>query len=758
MNPTASKRFRRSKTFAILGRFFEMVLGEGHIGRTIAQGRPMRPLPPPAFFVAVVLWLLAILIFGLRMQAGLVERGVPEGATAGQYTFELISDAQESDYGITAQAVVFLSDGQRASVLLSYEGDTLYFARERIVGNARFSEFSDASFERYASEGLVCRVSADDVVLADDQGMLSPLLAARRQAAKAFDGIEGVGSALLRALLIGDRSKLDESGLYDAMKSIGLAHLVAVSGSHLAIVGTFVSALMVRLGIPRKACVVLLCLFYASYAVLTGLSAPVVRSGVMATIAISCIFAARRASPLAALSVCVSVLIALEPTNALSLSFFLSAASTFGVVVFSSLFSSWFACVSQGRVPSVAEGVGMTTAANLPIFPVTASVFARIPLITPLANLMAAPVFSLLLLGGLGSLCLWAVLPSLGGWMLNVMCFLASLFCYASIALSHVPFASLPCGLGMPIAVGISVVIIALLWFVWPMPSRKTILAVGAFFVLGFFVAALLVPRFASDEIIMLDVGQGDAILIRSQGASLLVDTGNQDSKLLSALGRHGISSLDGVLITHYDDDHCASLPVLDSALALGGVYLAASTLTCECEDCDELLASASLIAGTGGVNGIAAGQSIQVGRFTCTVVWPEGFSEEGGNADSLCLLVEYDAQADGVVESSVFLTGDAGIDELNAITNEGLVGDVDVFKVAHHGSKNSVSESAYAILSPEIALISVGENNQYGHPTSEALTALEEVGAEVFRTDLAGDITCRFSAEGIEVFTQNAA
>ena len=758
MNPITANQFHHRKAFAVLGRFFEIFLGEGHTGRAISERRPMRPLPPPAFFVAVLLWLVAILIFELRMQAGLVERGVPEGARAGQYTFELLSDAQESDYGITAQAMVFLSDGQCASVLLSYEGDTLYFARERIVGNARFSEFSDTSFARYASEGLVCRVSVDELSLADDQGMLSPLLAARRQAAGAFDEIDGVGSALLRALLIGDRSQLDEGGLYDAMKTIGLAHLVAVSGSHLAIVGAFVSALMVRLGVPRKVCVVLLCLFYAAYAVLTGLSAPVVRSGVMAAIAISCIFAARRASPLAALSVCVSVLIALEPTNALSLSFFLSAASTFGVVVFSHLFSSWFATASKGHMPSVAEGFGMTTAANLPIFPVTASVFARIPLISPLANLIAAPVFSILLLGGLGSLCLWAVLPSVGGWMLNVMCFAASLFCSVSIALSHVPFASLPCGFGMSFAIVISVILIALLWLVWPMPSRKMILTVSTLLILSFFTTALLVPRFVSDEIIMLDVGQGDAILIRSQGASLLVDTGNQDSKLLSALGRHGISSLDGVLITHHDDDHYGSLSVLDSALALGGVYLAASTLTCSCEDCDELLTDAGRIAGIRGVNGIAAGQKIQVGRFSCTVVWPEEFTEEGGNADSLCLLVEYDAQADGVAESSMLFSGDAGADELSKMVAEGLVGSIDVFKVAHHGSKNSVSEYAYATFSPQIALISVGENNQYGHPASETLTALEEVGAEVFRTDVVGDITCRFSAEGIEVFTQNAA
>ncbi len=746
----------RSSASAILERLTEAFLGEGHVGRRAMGQRPLRPLPPPAFFAALVIWLAALLIFQVRFSAGLLDRGVPEGVSYGEYTFELTADAQASTYGITARAEVLLEDGRRVAVLLSYEGDTLYFARERITGIARFTEFTDSAFERYAPEGLVCRASVEDPVFAEDQGMLAWLLMLRREAASAFDSIDGMGSALLRALLVGDRSHLEDKGLYDAMKTIGLAHMVAVSGSHLAVVGAFVSGAMVRLGVPRRVCVVFLCLFYGSYAVLTGLSAPVVRSGVMAAIAVSCIFAARRASPLAALSVCVCVLIAIDPANALSLSFFLSAASTFGVVVFSTLFTWWFNTVLKGRVPAVSEALGMTSAANLPIFPVTASVFARIPLISPLANLLATPAFSVLLLGGLGALCVWGVFPPVGGLLLQAMCFAADLFCQVSILFSHLPFGSIPCGMGMLLATVISLVLIAALWLAWPLPSRRVLAGASAVVLAAFVAVAVVVPRLAPDEIVMLDVGQGDAILIRSQGAALLVDTGNQDSLLLAALGRQGITSLDGVAISHHDDDHAGSLSVLDSTLALGGVYLSASTFTCGCDSCEDLIADAQRIAGARGVNALAAGQSVQVGRFTCTVIWPEDFTEEGGNADSMCLLVEYDVQGDGVVDARALLTGDAEADELEEMVDAGLVGQVDVFKVGHHGSKNSVSARAFAVLTPQIALVSVGENNNYGHPTDEMLDALDEVGATTFRTDQMGDITCTFSAEGIKVYTQN--
>ena len=91
-------------------------------------------------------------------------------------------------------------------------------------------------------------------------------------------------------------------------------------------------------------------------------------------------------------------------------------------------------------------------------------------------------------------------------------------------------------------------------------------------------------------------------------------------------------------------------------------------------------------------------------------------------------------------------------------MVESGLVEHVDVFKAGHHGSKNGVSIEAYAAMSPSVALISAGEDNRYGHPAQEALEALDQAGAEVFRTDTMGDVTCRFSESGIEVFAQKDA
>lgn len=733
----------------------EAILGERHAQCTGGTVPPMRPIPPATFWLAVAIWALAAALCFFRAGQGAADPSDVDGLEGGNYTIELCEDAKQGDFGKSAEALVRLRDGGSVRVLLSYEGDVLYFARERIEATARFVAFSDASASRYGLEGVVCRAEASDVRMAADQGLLAPLVSARRWAARQFDGVPGMGSALLRALLIGDRSMLDEGGLYDAMKTVGLAHLVAVSGSHLAVVGSFIAAAMMKARVPRKARVLALCAFYGAYSVFTGLSAPVIRAAVMAGVAVCCAFSARRSSPLAALSVCVCVLIALEPHNAVSVSFFLSAASTLGVVAFAGLFSSWFSAMTGGRLASVCEAFGMTLAANVPIFPVTASVFARIPLTSPISNLIAAPAFSLLLLGGLGSLAVAALFPSAGVMLLEAMCVLSLVFCQIFMALAHIPYSVVPCSIDIVAAAIVTSAVVGALWAIWPMPRAGVARVLAGVVGSVWLVSALAFPKIAPDEIVMLDVGQGDAILVRSRGAALLVDTGNQDAKLMSALARQGVVSLDGVVVTHHDDDHCGSLAVLDAFVSRSAIYVSAPTFSCDCDGCGALIAEAERIAGAGGVVPVEAGCRFTVGRFVCTAVWPERFESEGGNADSLCLLVEYDAQGDGEIDGSALLTGDAEAAQLEEMLAQGAVGGVDIVKAGHHGSKNGVSKEAIDGLSPRIALISVGEGNRYGHPSSEAIEAFESAGARVFRTDLMGDVACRFSESGIEVFVQ---
>lgn len=716
-----------------------------------APRAPVRPSFPLSLGCAFAVWLAAIALFYATYHPG--QSRIPDSLDAGTYEFELLEDAREGDFGFSALARI-VHEGASCDVRILYDGPDRYMARERVVARASFSDFSEATDMRYARQGVVASARLEGVEYAPDQGMLAVLVGLRRHACALFDSIEGEGSALLCALTTGDRAKLEEGGLYEDMKALGLAHIVAVSGSHLSVVAAFASALLVRLGCPKRALSLTLCVFYASYAVFTGLSAPVIRAAVMASVLVLSIWAKRRAHALSALGVCVCVLIALRPENALSLSFFLSVASTFGVVVFSPLFSFWMGRVCQGRACAFCDAIALTFAASLPIMPVTVAVFSRLPLLSPLANLVAAPVFTVFLTGGLLALMLHAIAPALGSVVLAILTYGADAFCLIAKAAAGLSWSSVPVtGDALPVGFGV-VGVLGVLWAWWPSPSAKALRASLAIALAGGLAWLLVVPYLAKDEIVMLDVGQGDAFLIRSEGVALLVDTGNQEQRLLAALARHRVVSLDGVAITHHDDDHCGCLDVLASNIA-GDVFVSSETFACGCDDCEQMVSTARDVVGGDSVKGLRVGDTVRVGKFLCTVVWPHSFEEEGGNADSLCFLVSYDAQGDGVAESSVLLTGDAEAEQVRSMMDDARIESVEVLKAGHHGSKAGVDEGLAERTGAQIVLISAGKGNRYGHPSKEALAEFEESGAQVFRTDTQGDVACRFEDDRVSVFAQ---
>lgn len=741
------------------------VLGDGVVpvgdGRIVAH----RPSVPLTLLAAVAVWLVALAAFYISLDAGLISAAKPTQLVAGNSSFELLEDASLGDYGYSAAARTWV-DGISYDVQLVYgaddvAGDARLFAHERVEGHVTYRAFSRSSFERYASEGLVARATLTYGRRQEASGAFWLVVTARRWAVGVFDEFSGQGAALLRALVIGDRSQLETDGLYDSVKVVGLAHMVAVSGAHLSVVAAFASALLSRSRLPRRFMAAVLCALYAAYAVFTGCSAPVIRAALMASVVVLAIFGKRKSSASSALGACVCVLIALHPANALSLSFFLSAASTLGIVLLSPLLQGWFGAVFSRRAPALSEACALTTAANIPIAPVTMCVFCRVPLLSPIANLVATPVFTVLLGGGLASLLAVAVAGAVAMPLVGFMARLAGLFCDFVRVLASVPYASFPCGIGMAPAVVATCVLVLGLWACWPRPrvwlGRALVVALPV--LVGLAIAVL--PSFASDELVMLDVGQGDAILLKSQGAALLVDTGNQDALLASALSRNGCVNLNGLVVTHHDDDHCGSLSVAAPLLAAGRVYVASDTFSCGCDSCEDLQEEVQRTCGSAPV-GLAVGDVLRVGRFTCFVVWPQTFSDEGGNADSLCLLVCYDANDDGTWESTALLTGDAEAEQLqNLADSEVLVSagasTLDIVKAGHHGSKAGITEELAAQLHASMVLISCGENNSYGHPALATLQAYQAVDTQIFRTDTQGDVRCRFEGDGIQVFTQKA-
>ena len=248
----------------------------------------------------------------------------------------------------------------------------------------------------------------------------------------------------------------------------------------------------------------------------------------------------------------------------------------------------------------------------------------------------------------------------------------------------------------------------------------------------------------------MLDVGQGDALLVRDGDAAVLIDTGEEADVLARGLARHGVTHLDAVFVSHKDSDHVGALSGIVGIVGIDHVYVHADLLSMPEEA--QVLESARRATAGRGAEGVRPGSTCRAGAFTIEVLAPED-GGKSGNDDSLQMLVSCDANGDGRPEARGFTSGDAEEDAIAAAVAS--VGDVDFVKVPHHGSRGGMSAEELAALSPQIALIGVGADNNYGHPTRQMLDLLTQARAKVYRTDENGDVTLRFTGGSIEVAVQ---
>lgn len=231
-------------------------------------------------------------------------------------------------------------------------------------------------------------------------------------------------------------------------------------------------------------------------------------------------------------------------------------------------------------------------------------------------------------------------------------------------------------------------------------------------------------------RIAMCDVGQGDAAVVRSHGMVAVVDAGPEPEALTVCLAALGIGRVDLLVLSHFDRDHVGGVAALVGRTA---VVLAGPA---DADAARRVLDP--LESGGARIERVARGDAGMLGDLVWRVLWPGPDASEPGNAASVVVRFDPlgDAAAAGAV-SSVFL-GDLGESEQAAMLRAGPVGSADVVKVAHHGSADQ-SATLYGMVRAPVALIGVGAENGYGHPTDRLLEVLERNGSQLGRTDLDG-------------------
>lgn len=670
----------------------------------------------------------------------------------GVYELILKDDPKSYSRGSYATVLCSLKDGGTFKAKAFFNEYTDLLCNARISAKCDFSKASDEfAHSNYLSD-LHAQVNISSYEILEMPLLESAIYEIRENAIGLLFEHGGEQAGLLQALICGYRPTLLDDGIYENYKKCGIAHIVAVSGAHLAIVTMAVGLLLKALRIPRFLYVSITLSFILAYLLFSGAPISAMRAAAMCSLFLISGLAKRRNATLNSLGVCSILFILLDPACCVSISLFLSAASTFGIAMFGNLFSEWSLSYPKAFQNMFSAPLSMTLASNVATLPFSVSMFGLFPVVAPIANILIAPIFTLVCAFGVAAVALSLIFPEFACMLMGITSICALPMNGISSYLASIPNACLNVSVEtVPMLVVSAIAIFALYRFA-PRVSGKH-LVVPLIAIVAFCAISLIrIPVAAYDRIVMLDVGQGDAFVIESKGKTLLIDTGNNASKLQESLNYAGIYDIEAVSISHPDSDHCESLKDLRSVYKNARFFCASNMLTCDCKKCDMLLKDAESLFGTHGICGVDVGDSFRIGNFDIKVLWPQTYKEKGGNSDSLCLLASLDEDADGTIDWTALFTGDAEYEELESIIATEELVDVDVLKIGHHGSRQSLSDKIINVLKPEYALISVGEGNSYGHPNEETIRLLEKGKAEILRSDERGVVELRFSENGISV------
>ncbi|WP_157156380.1 ComEC/Rec2 family competence protein [Diaminobutyricimonas sp. LJ205] len=564
-------------------------------------------------------------------------------------------------------------------------------------------------------------------------------------------GLPGNGADLLPGLAIGDTSAVSAE-LDQAMKTSALSHLTAVSGANCAVVIGLVMLAGAALGLPRGwrvgASVVLL----VGFVLLVTPEPSVLRAAVMAGIVLITLAIGRPVRGLPVLALAVLVLLVADPWLALDYGFVLSVLATGGLLLFSGPLTG---VLARWLPRPLATVTAVPLAAQLACQPVLITLDASIPVHGVAANLLAAPAAPVATILGSLACVLAPVLPPVAH-LLAVLAWLpASWIATLAEVSSALPGARLPwpdglVGVILCALISAGVIVAARLRPGFGRRLAATVTAGLLVLTVGGMAGSQVVQRLgrpADWQVAMCDVGQGDAALLRSAGMTMLIDAGPDEQLLTDCLDALGIGRIDVFVATHFDLDHVGGV---GAVLGRASVVLTGPPATGDDERVLERLAAsgADIIDARAGLSGL-------LGELRWRVLWPPSRGEYEGNDGSVVITAEGVGACANGCPSALFL-GDLGEQTQSAMLAGGAVPEVDVVKVAHHGSADQ-SRNLYERAAATVGLIGVGADNGYGHPTASILSDLERLGTTVVRTDRAGLVLLSSggSAGAIEVWTQ---
>ncbi len=535
--------------------------------------------------------------------------------------------------------------------------------------------------------------------------------------------------ALVPALVVGDDALVDEALAAD-FQTTGLTHLLAVSGTNLTLLVGFLVLFARWAGVRGRWILVVAAVGIVGFVLLARTEPSVLRAAVMGSVGLLAMGSNGREQGSRALGVAVVLLLLVDPWLATTAGFALSVLATAGILF---LAPGWRDALARWLPGWAAAAIAIPAAAQVACTPVVAALSGQVSLVAVLANLLAAPAIGpatvLGLAGGLIGL-VWLplaqVIAAPAAWCVGWIVVVAR----RGAAL---PTAALDWGAG-PWALALLTLLTVGAVLVAPRLLRSPVSGVGCCLLL---VVTVLTrpptPGWPPDGWVVAacDVGQGDALLLRSgPGSAVVVDAGPDAAAVDRCLRRMDIEAVPLVVLTHFHADHVDGLAGVLRGRSAGEVVV-----TSLADPPGAVDAVRRLAAGRGIEPVVTAyDRGWRVGDVRLQEVWPVPGAPTSGPNDASVVLV---AEVGGV---RVLLTGDVEPEAQSRLARTLAGLRVDVLKVPHHGSRYQDLPFLTG-LAARVALVSVGADNDYGHPAADTLGALEEAGARVLRTDLDGDL-----------------
>ena len=559
-------------------------------------------------------------------------------------------------------------------------------------------------------------------------------------------------AGIYRALLTGDKSAMDED-IRSLYQENGIAHILAVSGLHLSILGLGVYELLRRFGRSKAASGIVATLLIVSYGILTGCSGSALRAVLMLLLRFLGAAVGRSYDMLTAMAAAALFLLLKEPFMLFSAGFQLS---------FLAVLAIGLGHVLPAPKHPLLAGLWISFYLQLLTLPVILFHYFRFPLYGIFLNLIVLPLMGCVIYSGIFGVGLFALSEKLATIAIGGGHGILRLYTFLCTRCATLPYSSLL--LGRPSVHSILLYYAALGFVTWALAERnkadRAALQRGRkhpvppvcrlplpCIVLPLVLSMLGLPAKQPQglEITALDVGQGDGFILRNQGLVMSVDGGSTSDQrlgknvLVPYLESQGIEHIDLALITHCDADHYSGILYLleeDTKISIGELLLPRVAVQDARYDVLRDAAAARDVQ----IRYFGQGDSITLGEVEILGYYPAGTAKlEAANDHSIGMLLH-------APDFQMLFTGDmdeaceqqmlAALWEVNAGYPK-----IDVLKAGHHGSHTSSSEALLAALWPDYAILSYGVGNDYGHPHAETRERLERYGVQTLETGVMGEI-----------------